>query len=105
MIAAALAYLAAETGGSDLIVNPWAQLGATGGLIAVLIVAIRVLYKAQSDTIADLKAQRDEAQEDVKELNKELQTSVVPALVEFNRTGGEINRALLRVISLLDQTR
>lgn len=95
----ALAVLAAETpGGSDLIVNPWAQLGATGGLITVLIVAIRVLHKAQADTIADLKRQRDQAYTDLEEINRELRSTVVPALVEVNRT-------MTRTIALLDERR
>ena len=93
----ALVLLAADPG-SDLIVNPWAQLGATGGLIAVLIVAIRVLYKAQSDTIADVKKQRDEAQQDLEDLNREMRVTVVPALVEANRT-------MTRAVALLDQER
>lgn len=92
-----LALLATDPG-TELVVNPWAQLGATGGLIALLIVAIRTLYKSQADAVADMKRQRDEAQQDVEELNRELRQSVVPALVEANRT-------MLRMVARLDEQR
>ena len=88
----------APASGTDLIINPWAQLGATGGLIALLIVAIRVLYKAQADTIADLKAQRDKADGDLEELHREIRGQMIPALVEANRT-------MVRVVALLDDGR
>jgi len=88
----------APASGTDLVVNPWAQLGATGGLIALLIVAIRVLYKAQADTIADLKAQRDKADGDLEELHREIRGQMIPALVEANRT-------MVRLVALLDDGR
>jgi len=88
----------APASGTDLVVNPWAQLGATGGLIALLIVAIRVLWKAQADTIADLKAQRDKADGDLEELHREIRGQMIPALVEANRT-------MVRVVALLDDGR
>ena len=93
-----LAEIMAADAGSDLVVNPWAQLGATGGLIALLIVAIRVLWKAQADTIADLKAQRDKADGDLEELHREIRGQMIPALVEANRT-------MTRVVALLDDGR
>ena len=88
----------APASGTDLVINPWAQLGATGGLIALLIVAIRVLWKAQADTIADLKAQRDKADGDLEELHREIRGQMIPALVEANRT-------MTRVVALLDDGR
>ena len=79
------ANLAVADSGSDLIVNPWAQLGATGGLIVMMAVAVRVLYKSQADRIADLIAQRDKAYADLDELNRELRTSVMPTLAQTTR--------------------
>lgn len=79
-----LALLAAEPG-SDLIINPWAQLGATGGLVIMMAVAVRVLYKSQAATIADLLKSRDKAYADLEALNKELRTAVMPTLAQVAR--------------------
>lgn len=71
--------------GTDLIVNPWAQLGATGGLIVMMAVTVRILWKSQVDRIADLTAQRDRAYADLDELNRELRTNVMPTLAQVVR--------------------
>jgi len=94
----------------------WAQLSAVALLIVGMAWTLRAIVKrfdattvdmaAQRDAaIADLRAQRDKAyaardetQDDLEGLNRELRTSVVPAMVEVNKT-------MLRVIALLDERR
>jgi hypothetical protein len=71
--------------------GPLLNLGAVGLVCAVLIAFAKT-------TVADLKAQRDKAQEDAEELNRELRESVVPAMVEANRV-------LNRVVTILDDRR
>lgn len=85
-----LLILAADTGGVGD-VGPFVNLGAIGVLCLMLIVFAKGAY-------ADVKKQRDEAQQDLEDLNRELRTSVVPALVEANRT-------MLRAVAQLDERR
>ena len=87
----ALVHLAADTGTDLGTAGPFINLGVAGVLCATLIAFARGAH-------ADVKKQRDDAQQDLEELNKELRTSVVPALVEANRT-------MLRMVALLDERR
>jgi len=75
----------APASGTDLVINPWAQLGATGGLIALLIVAIRVLYKSQADTSARERARADAAEADNDRLYRELVDRLVPTILDAQR--------------------
>lgn len=85
-----LLILAADTSGvTD--VGPFVNLGAVGVLCLALIAFAKSAH-------ADVKKQRDEAQQDLEDLNRELRTSVVPALVEANRT-------MLRAVAQLDERR
>jgi len=71
--------------------GPLLNLGAVGVICGVLIAFART-------TVADLKAQRDKAQEDAEALNREIRESFVPAMVESNRV-------LNRVVTILDDRR
>lgn len=71
--------------------GPLINLGAVGVICLVLIAFART-------TVADLKAQRDRAQEDSDALNREMRESVIPAMVESNRV-------LNRVVTILDERR
>lgn len=93
MILAPARLLAADP---DLATNFWAQLGAVGGLIIAMSIAVRVLYQSQTKTVEDLKAahaktvtdlqaQRDKAYADLDTLNRELRTSVTPTLAQVAR--------------------
>jgi hypothetical protein len=72
-------------------VGPFVNLGAIGVLCVALITFARTAYQREVK-------RADACQQDLEELNKELRTSVVPAMVEVNRT-------MTRVIALLDESR
>lgn len=71
--------------------GPLINLGAVGVICAVLITFAKT-------TVADLRKQRDEAQEDLAELNREVRGQMIPAMVEANRT-------MTRIIAILDERR
>lgn len=81
---------AADSTGLDT-AGPFINLGAIGVLCLVLVQFARGAY-------ADAIRQRDEAQDQLDELNRELRDKTVPALVEANRT-------MTRVVALLDEQR
>lgn len=80
---------AADPGLGDY--GPLINLGAVGVICTLLVAFART-------TVADLKAQRDKAQEDADALNREIRESFVPAIVESTRV---LNRAL----TILDDRR
>jgi hypothetical protein len=86
-----MARLAAAADGGLGDYGPLINLGAVGVICAVLIAFAKT-------TVADLKAQRDKAQEDSEALNRELRESVIPAMVESNRV-------MNRVVTILDDRR
>lgn len=88
-LVAALVAAADDTGLGTA--GPFINLGAIGAMCLVLLTFARGAY-------ADAIRQRDEAQEALDELNRELREKTVPALVEANRT-------MTRVIALLDEQR
>ena len=80
-----LAEFGAADSGSDLIVNPWAQLGAAGGLILVLLYAVRTLYKSQADGAARERARADAAEAANDRLYRELVDKLVPTIIESQK--------------------
>jgi len=79
-------------------VPAWAQLSAVAVLVVLMAIALRVAYRFANGAYLDAVKRADAAQDDLETLNREMRTSVVPALVEANRT-------MLRVIALLDERR
>ena len=87
------AYIAAAAVGDPSLGDyaPLLNLGAVGVICAALGVFARTM-------VADLKSQRDKAQDDSDALNREFRENVIPALVEANRV-------LNRVVTILDDRR
>jgi hypothetical protein len=88
-------YWAADDFGS--VFPSWIQLSAVAVLVGGMAIALRVLYKSQATSLADMKqvhaeqladlrAQRDRAVKDLDELNREMRTSVMPVLAQTTRS-------------------
>lgn len=75
----------------------WVQLSAVAVLVGGMAIALRVMFKSQAasladmkvahaEQLADLRAQRDRCAKDLEELNREMRTSVMPVLAQTTRS-------------------